>query len=69
VCIDFKMLEVKAPVVFSGTWGFPPRRDERLGLRGSGAVSCTLRAAIRTDAAIVLRVITTLECVLGPKRF
>lgn len=29
VCIDFKMLEVKVPIIFSGTQGFPARRDRR----------------------------------------
>jgi hypothetical protein len=26
---DFNMLEVKVPIIFSGTWGFPLRRDGR----------------------------------------
>ena len=29
VCTDFKMLEVKVPISFSGTQGFPARRDRR----------------------------------------
>jgi len=29
VCIDFKMLEVKVPIIFSGTQGFPLCRDGR----------------------------------------
>ena len=28
---DFKMLEVKVPIIFSGTKGFPLRRDGRYG--------------------------------------
>ncbi len=27
MCIDFKILEVKVPIIFSGTKGFPLRRD------------------------------------------
>jgi hypothetical protein len=27
--MDFKMLEVNVPIIFSGTWGFPARRDGR----------------------------------------
>jgi hypothetical protein len=29
VYIDFKMLKAKVPVIFSGTQGFPARRDRR----------------------------------------
>jgi hypothetical protein len=29
VCIDFKMLKVKVPIIFSGTQGFPACRDGR----------------------------------------
>jgi hypothetical protein len=29
VCTDFKILEVKVPIIFSGTQGFPLRRDGR----------------------------------------
>ena len=29
VYTDFKMLEVKVPISFSGTQGFPARRDRR----------------------------------------
>jgi hypothetical protein len=29
VYIDFKMLKVKVPIIFSGTQGFPARRDGR----------------------------------------
>jgi hypothetical protein len=29
VCIDFKILKVKVPINFSGTQGFPARRDGR----------------------------------------
>jgi hypothetical protein len=29
VCTDCKMLEVKVPIIFSDTWGFPLRRDGR----------------------------------------
>jgi len=29
VCTDFKMLKVKVPIIFSGTWGFPLHRDGR----------------------------------------
>jgi hypothetical protein len=35
VYTDFKILEVKVPVIFSGTKGFPPRRDGRYGGSGS----------------------------------
>jgi hypothetical protein len=27
--IDFKILKVKVPIIFSGTHGFPARRDRR----------------------------------------
>jgi len=27
VCVDFKILEINVPVIFSGTRGFPARRD------------------------------------------
>jgi hypothetical protein len=29
VCTDFKILEVKVPIIFSGMQGFPLRRDGR----------------------------------------
>ena len=29
MCTDFKMLEVKVPIIFSSTQGFPLRRDGR----------------------------------------
>lgn len=29
VCIDFKIFKVKVPIIFSGTQGFPARRDRR----------------------------------------
>jgi hypothetical protein len=29
LCIDFEIPEVKVPVIFSGTQGFPVRRDGR----------------------------------------
>jgi len=29
VCTDLKMLKVKVPIIFSGTQGFPLRRDGR----------------------------------------
>jgi hypothetical protein len=29
VCIDFKILKVKVPIVFFGTQGFSARRDGR----------------------------------------
>lgn len=29
VCTEFEMLEVKVPIIFSGTQGFSARRDRR----------------------------------------
>jgi len=33
LCTDFTILEVKVSIIFSGTWGFPARRDGRYILK------------------------------------
>lgn len=43
VCTDFRMLEVKVPISFSGRQGFPARRDRRYVIcRISGATEVNL---------------------------
>jgi hypothetical protein len=52
VCMDFKMLKVKVPIIFSGTQGFPARRDGRYSLEEVGTpvfIDVRCIAATRAD--------------------
>jgi hypothetical protein len=55
VCTNFKILKVKVPIIFSGTQGFPARRDRRyidknfLNLRGKD-LRCLTRRFVSPQA-------------------
>ena len=44
VCIEFKLLEAKVPLLFSGTVGFPPHME--------GRYICTVKNKINTNRIV-----------------